>query len=202
MIYLFLILMVGIIFSPLLYQKQFVYYKIKQFAIDSHKSVNHKYDGKPYKVHLKMVYQYALKYIDLLPNMTIELMMLILAAAWMHDTIEDCRLTYNDVKSYCGKLVADITFALSNEKGKTRKDRANKKYYDDMITVDYAPFLKICDRLANIKYSKKKGSSMFEKYKAEYPEFREHLYDVRYMPMFYEMEILLGLKQENMMLWR
>jgi (p)ppGpp synthase/HD superfamily hydrolase len=159
-----------------------------------HASVNHKYDGRPYKIHLKMVHKYAKRYISLLGNLPAYRIELILAACWMHDTIEDCRLTYNDVKAYCGFMIAEITFALSNEKGKTRKDRGNAKYYDDMKKVDYAPFIKICDRLANIEYSKKHGSSMFEKYKSEHSEFCKKLYDQRFIPMFDAMEKMLNIK--------
>jgi len=189
-----LMLMSFIIASPILYKNRYTYYKIKQYGIDSHRNVNHLYDGKPYKVHLKMVHSFADKYIFVFGKIPLDLIDLILAAAWMHDTIEDCRLTYNDVKAYCGGLIAEIVFALSNEKGKTRKDRANSKYYGEMVKIDYAPYLKICDRLANIKYSKDNKSTMFEKYKKEHKEFKEKLYDSRFELMFIEMETLLNIR--------
>ena len=73
--------------------------KIMAFAIDAHNKVNHTYDGYQYSVHLSMVAMYAMKYIDLIPESHRDN---IISAAWLHDTIEDCRLTYNDVKG-CGQ---------------------------------------------------------------------------------------------------
>lgn len=193
MIYLFIIIMMSIILSPLLYVKRAKYHKFKQFGIDSHASVNHKYDGKPYSVHLKLVHKYGKRYIYLLGNLSKYKIEHILGICWLHDLIEDCRLTYNDVKSYCGYMAAEIVFALSNEKGKFRRDRANNKYYDDMKKVDYAVFIKLCDRLANIEYSKRKSSGMFNVYKNEHAEFRKKLYEPRFAAMFFDMEIMLGI---------
>ena len=100
--------------------------KAREYAILKHSETNHKYDGKPYDVHLKMVYDFGCKYIHILPNNeTIEE---VLASCWTHDVIEDCRETYNDVKKVLGEKVADIVYALSNEKGKNRSERANSKY--------------------------------------------------------------------------
>ena len=101
--------------------------KIISFAIDAHNKTNHLYDGKPYSVHLSMVVMYAIKYIDCIPTQAQET---VINACWLHDTIEDCRLTYNDVKEIAGEEVAEIVYAVSNEKGKNRKERANDKYYE------------------------------------------------------------------------
>ena len=51
-------------------------------------------------------------------------------SCWSHDLIEDTRTSYNDVRNKLGVFVADIVYAVSNEKGKTRKERANDKYYE------------------------------------------------------------------------
>ena len=91
--------------------------KAREYATLQHFKTNHKYDGQPYDVHLQMVYDFACKYVHLLPdNKTISE---VLAACWVHDVIEDCRQTYNDVKNVLGERVADIAYALTNEKGKT-----------------------------------------------------------------------------------
>jgi len=59
----------------------------------------------------------------------------------------------------------------------------------------YAPFVKLCDRLANIKYSKESGSIMFNVYKEEYYLFKDKLAAVTnaYHDMWKEMEELLEL---------
>ncbi len=161
----------------------------KSYAIQCHDNTNHKYGDKPYSHHLQMVYDYACKYCHLLPQ---ELVIYALAAAWAHDTIEDTRQTYNDVKSVLGERVADIVYALTNEKGKTRDERASNKYYSDMVMVEGAVFDKMCDRLANVNNSVNTGSSMAKKYRMENEGFKKHLYSDDLKPMFDELEELLN----------
>jgi (p)ppGpp synthase/HD superfamily hydrolase len=90
-----------------------------------------------------------------------------LTATWGHDLIEDCRVSYNDVKEHLGQEAADIVYAVSNEKGKTRAERANDKYYEGIRNTPGAVFVKLCDRIANVQYSKMTKSRMFEMYKKE-----------------------------------
>ena len=52
----------------------------RHYAIKVHAATNHKYDGKPYEVHLQMVYDFACKYIHLLSDNEISEA---LAAAWV-----------------------------------------------------------------------------------------------------------------------
>jgi len=156
--------------------------KAREYATLQHFKTNHKYDGQPYDVHLQMVYDFACKYVHLLPdNKTISE---VLAACWVHDVIEDCRQTYNDVKNVLGERVADIAYALTNEKGKTRKERANDKYYEGIRNTPFAVYVKICDRLANATYSKQSGSKMIEAYKKENEDFKKQLWSLAYQEMF------------------
>jgi len=120
-----------------------------------------------------MADDFADKYQWLLPKDKVPV---VRAATWGHDLIEDCRLTYNDVKKELGEEVAEIVFAVTNEKGKTRAERANKIYYDYILYVEYARFVKYCDRLANVKYSVEKGSDMVKKYRNEQWSFKKGLY--------------------------
>jgi len=139
--------------------------KSRLYAIQQHKLVNHYYDDKPYSYHLKMVVDVAKKYIHLIPKDKRDE---VLSACWLHDIIEDARETYNDVKSQTNEFVADLVYAVTNEKGKTRKERANEKYYLGIQNTPYASFVKICDRIANVKYSKEnRNNRMFLKYKEE-----------------------------------
>jgi (p)ppGpp synthase/HD superfamily hydrolase len=156
--------------------------KIKRFAINAHLEVNHKYGVYPYSYHLSMVVDMANAFIKYIPENDKET---VLSACWMHDTIEDCRLTYNDVKESCGEEVAEIVYALSNEKGKSRKERANDKYYEGIRNTKYASFIKLCDRIANVTHSKKERSKMFEIYKGENEEFISQLFtENRYIPVY------------------
>lgn len=160
--------------------------KAKYWATDCHSETNHKYDGQPYEFHLKMVSDVAEHYLHLLPRdeMTIER---VFAACWAHDVIEDCRQTYSDVKKELGVYVADIVYACTNEKGKNRKERASDKFYDELIKVKYAPFVKICDRIANMRYSLVKRSNMALKYAAELPDFAAKIGGDEYPEMIQEL---------------
>lgn len=160
----------------------------QKYAIRCHLGTCHEYDGLPYTVHLQMVFQYAAKYAHLLPE---ESKAVLFAAAWTHDVIEDCRQTYNDVKNVCGIEVAEVVYALTNEKGKNRNERANDKYYRGIQENKCAVFVKVCDRLANVAYSKSKGSSMLDRYRKEQKHFKEKLMNVTLLPMFDELDELL-----------
>lgn len=142
--------------------------KARDFAIEAHASVNHTYDGKPYAVHLEIVAASGEKHLHLIPA---ENRADVLAACWLHDTIEDCRLTYNDVKAEFGETIAELVYALTNEKGRTRKDRANAVYYEGIRNTPNAVFVKLCDRLANIRYSAGSNSRMLAVYQKEHDDF-------------------------------
>lgn len=145
--------------------------KIEQALIKCgrlHADTNHLYDDMPYQFHLEVVVAIAEKFIHLIPEKDRDDVLIACAA---HDLIEDARLTYNDVKSHFNTQVAEIVYALTNDKGKSRKERAGKKYYEGIRTTPYASFVKLCDRFANVSYSKSKGSRMFNLYKNEQEEF-------------------------------
>ena len=161
--------------------------EIRNDAHALHASVNHAYDRiRPYGFHLDMVVNWVRKYIgevcenerDILP---------IFFAAFYHDSIEDARLTYNDVMKVAREqmdeelafLATEIVYALTNEKGRNRAERANEKYYEGIRETPYAPFVKLADRLANTSYAFSKGTAdslrMSKVYREELPEFLEAL---------------------------
>ena len=161
---------------------------MNEWILEQHSSTNHMYDTYlPYEFHLRMVANVAKKYSHLLDNevdyftgkkeydrgqdITVTLRKACLRAAWGHDLIEDTRVSYNDVKENLGQEAADIIYALTNEKGKNRKERANDKYYEGIRNTPGAVFVKLCDRIANVQYSKMTGCRMFEMYRKENDEF-------------------------------
>lgn len=161
-----------------------------QWCIDQHTKTNHMYDTYlPYEFHLRMVNQVAVKFKNLLDNtkdlstgkeylgfpFQKTLQSTCLLATWGHDLIEDTRVSFNDVSSCLGQEVAEIVYAVTNEKGKTRKERANSKYYEGIRNTPGAVFVKLCDRIANVQYSKMTKSRMFEMYKKENDEFEKEL---------------------------
>jgi (p)ppGpp synthase/HD superfamily hydrolase len=160
------------------------------YAVKCHQETNHLYDGKPYSYHLGKVVEYAKSYMAYFSD---EHRDVILAGAWCHDLIEDTRQTYNDVSAVIGETAANIVYALTNEKGRNRKERANFKYYTEMKKVPFAVYVKLCDRLANISHSAETKSSMLKAYKKEHPAFKDMLFDGNYLEIWHEMETLLSL---------
>ena len=162
-------------------------YKAEIYASKKHREVNQDFDGYSYRFHLNGVFEVAKEFIDILPPQDQDE---VLVACWVHDILEDTHETYNDLKKVLGEVAAEYSFALTNEKGRTRAERANAKYYAGIKNYRHATFVKLCDRIFNTKYSKSKGSSMFNKYKSEYAEFKSKLYDGRYQELWDELENL------------
>lgn len=161
----------------------------RDYAVRVHAATNHLYDGKPYAFHLGMVVDRAVEHLHLLDEADRPLA---LAGAWVHDTIEDARQSYHDVKQATNEAVAEIAFALTNEKGRTRKERANDRYYRGIRDSDVATFVKICDRLANAGHSAATRSTMLAVYRKEQARFRAALYTDRFAPMWAALEQLLA----------
>lgn len=159
--------------------------KIRLSAHKLHESVNQTYDDVlPYGYHLDMVVDAVYKYghevcaseSDILP---------LFFGAYYHDSIEDARLTYNDVMKIAAQhmsqeqafMAAEIAYALTNDKGRTRAERAGEKYYQGIRETPYAPFVKLADRLANITHSSyntnESNVHMKTVYREELPHFLE-----------------------------
>lgn len=146
------------LFDQWVEEHQEVIDKIRQAAHELHASVNHTYDGdKPYGLHLDMVAATVFEYGHLVCENENDLLPL-LFSAYFHDSIEDARLTYNDVTRYALRWMdeqqaltaAEIVDALTNDKGRTRAERAGERYYQGIRETPYAPFVKLADRRANI----------------------------------------------------
>ena len=150
----------------------------------------------PYVFHLDMVAQGIRDFGQLVCVREADVLPLFFGG-YYHDSIEDARLTYNDVmkvaRGYLTEeqafLATEIAYALTNDKGRTRAERAGEKYYKGIRLTPYAPFVKLCDRLANISYSCSGVDSnnlrMKEVYKAEMPHFLQcinpHSEDPRFL---------------------
>lgn len=150
--------------------------KIKEKAFQLHEEVNQRYGIYSYSKHLNMVGEIAWQYISFYEE---KYHLPIMFGAYFHDTIEDARLTYNDVMdiacSYMSEadayIATEIVYALTNEKGRTRAERANDKYYEGIRNTPFASFVKLCDRFANLKFSKETESKMHKKYISEWEHF-------------------------------
>jgi (p)ppGpp synthase/HD superfamily hydrolase len=158
--------------------------KIRQRAYELHENVNQIYgDDLPYGFHLDMVAE-GVEEFGHLVCVREEDVLPIFFGAFFHDTIEDARQTYNDVMKEARKwlseeqalMATEIVYALTNDKGRTRAERAGEKYYKGIRETPYATFVKLCDRLANVTYTcsvdcGKSGFRMKETYKSEMRHF-------------------------------
>lgn len=89
-----------------------------------------------------------------------------------NDVLKEAKKFFNDEDA---KTATEIVYALTNEKGRTRAERANDKYYEGIRETPFATFIKFCDRFANYSYSVENKTSMAKKYKYEMPHFIETL---------------------------
>lgn len=72
----------------------------------------------PYSAHLQMV-------VDVLSRFQVDSEALC-CAGWLHGSIEDTRTSYGDIKDLFGEEVAELVYAVINEVGRNRKERAAK----------------------------------------------------------------------------
>ncbi len=160
-------------------------------AHELHQSVNQTYgDQLPYGYHLDMVVSGIREFGHLVCACEADVLPLFFGG-YYHDSIEDARLTYNDVmktaREYLTEeqslMATEIVYALTNDKGRTRAERAGEKYYQGIRETPYAPFVKLCDRLANITYSCSEvdgaNQRMKDIYKDEMPHFLPSIHSQR-----------------------
>ena len=149
---------------------------IREAAHSLHQSVNQTYgDALPYGFHLDMVVQGIRDYGHLVCANEDDVLPLFFGG-YYHDSIEDARQSYNDVMKTARQWMTDaqalmateIVYALTNDKGRTRAERAGEKYYKGIRETPYAPFVKLCDRLANIAYSCSEDGGTENRMKAVY----------------------------------
>ena len=163
--------------------------EIRLAAHELHQRVNETYgDNLPYGFHLDMVVDGISGYGHLVCVREEDVVPLFFGG-YFHDSIEDARQTYNDVMKIAlrwmteeqAHIATEIVYALTNDKGRTRAERAGEKYFEGIRQTPYAPFVKLCDRLANITYScsgdnGRYNSRMKEVYKNEMPRFLNSLH--------------------------
>ena len=159
----------------------------KGFAFHRHDVyVNQKYgdgDSLPYSFHLDMVERQFNRFKHLLND---DDKRLARWGCWGHDLIEDGRMSYNDVKQMWGVDIADVIWGCSDSEGRNRTERHDEAYWARLTGNRISVFVKLCDRMANMLYSLLNGSSMFDKYKREWPEMRSWMggYYIEFKEMF------------------
>lgn len=159
----------------------------EEWCVEQHAQSNHFYDKQfnlPYKFHLTMAELVGLEFRYLLPmfypfntiNAWAVWAEVVRPAIWGHDNIEDVGSSYNDIRKRSNSYVAEIIRAVTNDqRGRNRNERMPDYIYEEIVDTPFALFVKLCDRIANIRYSWMMQSRMFNVYKEEHAHFRKML---------------------------
>ncbi|MGD8533445.1 MAG: HD domain-containing protein, partial [Gammaproteobacteria bacterium] len=97
--------------------------RAQDFAVNAHRRIDQrrKYSGQPYDAHLKAVAAIVRSVTDD-PE--------IIAAAWLHDTLEDTPATYEQLEAEFGERVAHMVAELTDVSRPTDGNRAVRKAID------------------------------------------------------------------------
>lgn len=134
--------------------------KAREFATKAHG--DQKYGKElPYAYHLEQVVLVARRY-GLHEDVQV--------AAWLHDTLEDTDVTFEELMKEFGVTVFDLVNAVTNEAGANRKER-HAKTYPKIRRDPSAVALKLCDRIANVSFSIERNDKIMELYVKEHDSF-------------------------------
>jgi (p)ppGpp synthase/HD superfamily hydrolase len=123
--------------------------KARHVALTFHHAQS--YGDVPYEVHLQDVVNVLLDTLDY-----VEIGDEVIAAAWLHDVVEDTPFELADIEELFGYRVRYVVDAVSGE-GDDRKAR-NQSIYDKIGRLDpalrnMAALVKVADRIANLEHS-------------------------------------------------
>ena len=132
------------------------------FATNKHEGQYRKGDKRPYIMHPMSVMQriYAIKKSSNL--------YLLGAAAILHDVVEDCGVTIEEIAKHFGYHVAALVSELTLDKEKY--ELLGKKEYlaQELVKMSsYALCIKLCDRLDNVSDMESMSQEFRERYKDE-----------------------------------
>jgi guanosine-3',5'-bis(diphosphate) 3'-pyrophosphohydrolase len=101
----------------------------------------------------------------------------LVAAAWLHDTLEDTQLKPFLIRDACGEEVLRLVEAVTDEPGANRAEKKAKTYPKIVAVGEAAVDLKLADRIANVEASILGGCGFdfLTMYRKEYPEFKAAL---------------------------
>lgn len=141
----------------------------------------------PFTYHVNMVADYARRYNHLWKDEFPAVEHLV-AAAYLHDTIEDTGITQQGLTQAIGDdIVAHIVWCLTDGTEGNRKARheAAFKKINESPWRKACVYVKLCDSLANT-YQSCLGQEMDRLVlaKTEYPAFRENLWEPQFETMF------------------
>lgn len=117
--------------------------KAKHFAVRAHEGQKRKYTGEPYVCHCEHVAELVTSHGGS-PEM--------IAAAWLHDTVEDCGITLDEIEDTFGRKVAEMVSDLTDVSKPKDGNRAKRKEIDRLHTAKASPeakTIKLADLISN-----------------------------------------------------
>ena len=119
--------------------------KALEFASDAHNGQTRKYTGEPYIVHPIEVMELVRQVIND-PE--------VLAAALLHDVVEDCPVSIKDIEDKFGPRVASMVDDLTDVSRPEDGNRATRKELDRQHTAKASPdskTVKLADLISNAR---------------------------------------------------
>ncbi len=98
-------------------------------------------------------------------------------AVWLHDVVEDCGVEIKTIQRYFGSEISNVVWAVTNELGENRKEKALKTY-PKIRRNERALAVKLADRIANMEHSLFNHSPQALMYYEESPDFVYELFYV------------------------
>lgn len=115
--------------------------KAKRFAVERHG--DQMYGDKPYKYHLEGVVRLVK-----LRNHDHPMLSTLVAAAWLHDVLEDTTTTYKELVDTFGVCITEVVRYLTKIKGESYRE-----YMTKVLISALAREIKICDTFFNLMKS-------------------------------------------------
>ena len=137
------------------------------FAIERHGAQDH--GCLKIEVHLADVAWNARMHYD--PHVNILEPEQIIAAAWLHDIIEDTSTIIDEIDQRFGASIGNVVNLLTDKEGRNRLERHLRTYHAIRTDPD-ATLIKLCDRRHNQDRSLKHGEHWMVMYQREYNYFK------------------------------
>lgn len=144
--------------------------KAYYFAGNAHNGQKYGNSSKPMTDHLRTVSNLAEEYYDPILEWSISEIQVI---AWLHDTLEDTSITFDDLEKKFGLIIAQMVDNVTDADGANRKEKKRNTWHK-IRRSKISVYVKLCDRLANMQESV--GTPFEKMYKKEFPLFEAALY--------------------------
>jgi (p)ppGpp synthase/HD superfamily hydrolase len=120
--------------------------KARLYAKEKHTGHFRRDEVTPYFAHLEAVVANVIFILDnVYPNLSDDECEFIIIIAWLHDSIEDGRTTYDDILIHFGQHIADGVMVLTKKKGTDYFE-----YVRGIAQMLYFKIIKMADIIANL----------------------------------------------------